>query len=162
MRRGTWQAIVGGSFCGVAALSAIACLIALVACIVQDASGEAYLAALLPTGGLAVGFFATGYPFFRYGHRLIKRDKWLRQHGQRTWAFIRAVNKNPLARGPSYSISAAWTASETGKTHYASSDLLHADPRSWLGGRQQILVLYDPQNPDTNVVEVPPAPPRWP
>lgn len=120
--------------------------------------GSAYLAPLI-VGGLAVVFTPLGAGLSVAGWRRLRRQSWLRRHGQATWTdtfhvdLVTTVRIN--GRHP-YVIRATWQDPRTGQTHEATSDHLPDDPTPLLEAQPRVRVLFDPDKPQRSLVDLGP------
>jgi hypothetical protein len=81
---------------------------------------------------------------------------WLRQEGREVWAPARVEIDASLklnGRHP-HVVHAEWRDERTGRTHTAKSEHLPDDPSPRLTGRTHVRVLYDPSDPDRNMVDL--------
>ena len=116
----------------------------------------AYLAPLI-VGGLGLVFTPIGVVLFVKGRRIARLRAWLRRQGQQVWAEIEHVGPDLSTevnnRHP-YIIRATWQDERTGRTHTATSDHIGYDPGPRLQGQTHVRVLYDPADPDRNLVDL--------
>jgi Protein of unknown function (DUF3592) len=121
-----------------------------------DSFWSAYLAPVI-VGGLGIVFTPLGTVLFVAGRRTLRQRDWLLSKGREVWAEIADVgfdfNVRINGRHP-YVVRATWTDEQTGRTHLATSDPLRHDPGPGLRGRAHVRVLYDPADPDRNVVDL--------
>jgi hypothetical protein len=117
---------------------------------------SAYLAPLI-VGGLGVVFTPIGMVLFVKGRRITRLQAWLREHGQQVWAEIEHVGRDFTTeingRHP-YIVHATWRDERTARTYTATSDYLRDDPGLRLQGQTHVRVLYDPANPDRNLIDL--------
>lgn len=120
-----------------------------------EADGPDIIAPLLfGIGGIVSTPF--GAVLLAAGRRKARLHAWLRQEGQEVWAAARVgfdCSVTVDGRHP-YVIHAEWRDERTGRTHTAKSGHLHDDPAPRLPGRTRVRVLYDPGNPDRNMVDL--------
>ncbi|MCF6472773.1 DUF3592 domain-containing protein [Nonomuraea sp. MG754425] len=118
--------------------------------------GSAFLAPLI-IGGLGVVFTPLGTVLFVRGRRIARLRAWLREQGRQVWAEIDHVGRDISVRvnhRHPYVVHAIWQDERTGRTHTATSDHLRHDPGPRLRGRTHVRVLYDPADPDRNLVDL--------
>jgi hypothetical protein len=122
--------------------------------------------AVLDWGGrvaLPVWFMALGGPFALSGGivtllavRTRARHRWLLANGRERWADIEEISRNTRVelngRNP-YIVRAHWRDELSGRHHTATSDYIWQDPSRELAG-QQVRVLFDPADPDRNVIDI--------
>jgi Protein of unknown function (DUF3592) len=117
---------------------------------------SAYFAPMV-LGGLGIVFTPIGVALLVVGRRSLLRRRKLLQDGREVWAEIAQVGVEfgvkINGRHP-YVVHATWYDERTGRTHIATSDHLRADPGPGLLGRTHVRVLYDPADPDRNVVDL--------
>jgi hypothetical protein len=116
----------------------------------------AYLAPLI-VGGLGVVFTPIGVVLFVNGRRITRLRAWLREHGQQVWAEIEHVGRDfttEINNRHPYIVHATWRDERTARTYAATSDYLRDDPGPRLQGQTHVRVLYDPANPDRNLVDL--------
>ena len=117
---------------------------------------SAYLAPLI-VGGLGVVFTPIGAVFFVKGRRIARLRAWLREHGEQVWAEIEHVGRDFAmeinGRHP-YLVRATWRDDRTARTYTATSDHLLDDPGPRMRSQTHVRVLYDPVNPDRNLVDL--------
>lgn len=108
-------------------------------------------------GGVGAVFTPVGAGLFLAGRRRLRQRKWLRANGRETWATIAEIGIETSVkingRHP-YVVRATWYDERTGRTHAATSDNLRHDPGPGLRGRTHVRVLYDPADPDRNLVDL--------
>lgn len=118
--------------------------------------GNAFLAPLI-VGGLGIVFTPIGVVLFVKGRRILARRAWLRENGREIWAEVehigRAFNVRVNGRHP-YVVHATWQDEQTGRTHTATSDYLRRDPGPGMQGRTHVRVLFDPADPDRNLLDL--------
>ncbi|WP_329251497.1 DUF3592 domain-containing protein [Actinoallomurus sp. NBC_01490] len=116
----------------------------------------AYLAPLI-VGGLGLVFTPIGTVLFVKGRRAARLRARLRRQGLQVWAKIEHVGPDLSTlvnnRHP-YIIRATWQDEGTGRTYTAVSDPLTYDPGPRLSGQTHVRVLYDPADPDRNLVDL--------
>lgn len=121
-----------------------------------DTFWSAYLVPVI-IGGLGIGFTPLGTVLFVIGRRVLRQRAWLLEKGCEVWAEIAHVgfdfNTRINGRHP-YVVHATWTDERTGRTHLATSDPLRHDPGPSLRDRTHMRVLYDPADPDRNMVDL--------
>jgi hypothetical protein len=118
--------------------------------------GTNYLPATL-FGGLGVVFAPLGTVLFVMGRRIRRQHEWLMRNGREVWAQIAHVGldfKVKVNGRHPYVVHATWYDESTGRTHAATSDILRHDPGPGLRGRTHVRVLYDPADPDRNLVDL--------
>jgi uncharacterized protein DUF3592 len=114
---------------------------------------------LLPVifGGLGIVITPFAAVCLVKARRALELRKWLLQRGREVWAEIADVgvefSVEINGRHP-YVVHATWHDARTGRTHTATSDYLRADPGPGLLGRTHVRVLYDPADPDRNMVDL--------
>ena len=117
---------------------------------------SAYLVPLI-VGGLGVVFTPIGAVFFVKGRRIARLRAWLPKHGEQVWAEIEHVGRDFAmeihGRHP-YVVRATWRDERTARTYTATSDYLRDDPGPRLRGQTHVRVLYDPADPDRNLVDL--------
>lgn len=116
----------------------------------------AFLAPLI-VGGLGVVFTPIGVVFFVKGRRITRLRAWLWEQGQQIWAEIEHVGRDFTTRVNNrhpYVVHATWQDEGTGRTYTATSDYLRHDPGPRLRGQTHVRVLYDPADPDRNLVDL--------
>jgi hypothetical protein len=125
-----------------------------------DAQIASFWTAYLPTvvfGGIGLVLTPIGGLAFVTGLRHLRRRSWLLDHGREVWAEIAGVGFEPSVeingRNP-YVVRATWHDENTGRTHTATSDYSRHDPAPGLRGRTHVRVLYDPTDPDRNLVDL--------
>ena len=114
----------------------------------------AFVAPLI-VGGLAIVFTPIGGALFLKGRRIARQRAWLQQHGQEVWAEIAHIGREFTVRRSGrhpYVVHATWYDERTGRTHTATSDYLSLDRGPGLLGRTHVRVLYDPADPDRNML----------
>jgi uncharacterized protein DUF3592 len=108
-------------------------------------------------GGLGMVFTPIGAALFVKGRRALQQRAWLLRKGREVWAEIADVgvefDVNINGRHP-FVVHATWHDESTGRTHTATSDMLRHDPGPGLRGRNHVRVLFDPADPDRNVVDL--------
>jgi hypothetical protein len=108
-------------------------------------------------GGFGTVFTPIGAALFVKGRRILRRHSWLLTKGREAWARISHVGLESSVkingRNP-YVVYATWNDEQTGRTYTATSDILRHDPGPDLHGRTHVRVLYDPADPDRNVVDL--------
>jgi hypothetical protein len=118
--------------------------------------GTAFLAPLI-LGGLGVVFTPIGTIVFVKGRRITRLRRRLWKQGRQVWAEIDHVGRDLSVqvnnRHP-YVVHATWQDEQTGRTYTATSDHLRYDPGPRLRGQTHVRVLYDPADPDRNVVDL--------
>ncbi|RVX42520.1 uncharacterized protein DUF3592 [Nonomuraea polychroma] len=117
---------------------------------------SAFLAPLI-VGGLGVVFTPIGAVLFVKGRRSTRQRTWLREQGQEVWAEIEHVGRDFTVRVNNrhpYVVHATWQDERTGRTYTAASDHLRYDPGPRLQGQTRVRVLYDPADPDRNLVDL--------
>ncbi|WP_433516645.1 DUF3592 domain-containing protein [Nonomuraea sp. CA-143628] len=117
---------------------------------------SAFLAPL-SVGGLGVVFTPIGAVLFVKGRRMARLRAWLWKQGRPVWAEIEHVGRDFTVRVNNrhpYVVHATWQDEQTGRTHTAVSDYLRHDPSPRLQGRTHVRVLYDPADPDRNLVDL--------
>jgi uncharacterized protein DUF3592 len=117
---------------------------------------SAYLAPMI-LGGLGIVFTPLGTVLFVMGRRQRRQREWLLEKGREVWAEIADVgvefSVEINGRHP-YVVHATWYDEGTGRTHVATSDPVRDDPGPGLRGRTHVRVLYDPADPDRNVLDL--------
>jgi hypothetical protein len=116
----------------------------------------AFLAPLI-LGGLSVVFTPIGVVLFVKGRRIARLRAWLWGQGQQVWAEIDHVGRDLTTRVNNrhpYVVHATWQDERTGRAYTATSDYLSHDPGPRLRGRTHVRVLYDPADPDRNLVDL--------
>jgi hypothetical protein len=117
---------------------------------------SAYLAPMI-IGGIGIIFAPLGTLFFVKGRRTLRQRARLLQKGREVWAEIADIGVDFSVeingRHP-YVVHATWYDQSTGRTHVATSDPVRQDPGPGLRGRTHVRVLYDPADPDRNVVDL--------
>lgn len=124
--------------------------------------GSLYLLPLI-FGGVGVVFTPIGAVLLIVGIRKRSSQARLLRDGTEVWAEIShvgVVRNIRLNRRHPYVVHAAWRDPSTGRTHRARSDYLIHDPGPQLLGRTRVRVLYNPDNPDDNVMDLAPGTPR--
>jgi Protein of unknown function (DUF3592) len=118
--------------------------------------GWAFLAPLI-VGGLGIVFTPLGVFLFVKGRRLLAQLAWLRENGREIWAEVehigREFNVRINGRHP-FVVHASWRDEQTGRTHTATSDYLRHDPGPKLQGQTKVRVLFDPADPDRNLLDL--------
>ncbi|HEY7483835.1 MAG TPA: DUF3592 domain-containing protein [Streptosporangiaceae bacterium] len=117
---------------------------------------SAYLIPLI-FGGIGVVFASIGVPFFVIGWRRLRLRSWLRRHGQEIWAEVAHVGRNANVRlngRHPFVVQARWQDPRTGQTFTATSDYLKNDPSPWLTAQPGVRVLFDPDDPKRNFVDL--------
>jgi hypothetical protein len=115
---------------------------------------------LLPLifGGIGILFTPIGVVLLVIGIGKRNARNKILQHGAEVWAEIAEVtvdfNVRFNNRHP-YVVHATWHDDTTGRTYHSSSDYLRYDPGPNLRGQSQVLVRYNPENPDENVMVMP-------
>lgn len=121
---------------------------------------SAFLAPLI-VGGLGLVFTPIGAVFFVKGRRIARLRAWLWEQGEQVWAEIEHVGRDfrvRVNRRHPYVVRATWQDERTGRTYTAASDYLRDDPGPRLRGQARVRVLYDPADPDRNLVDLNPRP----
>ncbi|WP_285579130.1 DUF3592 domain-containing protein [Actinoallomurus iriomotensis] len=117
---------------------------------------SAFLAPLI-VGGLSMVFTPIGAVLFVRGRRIQRLRARLWSQGRQVWAKIERVGRDlgteVNGRHP-YVVHASWQDERTGRTYTATSDNLRNDPGPRLRGRTHVRVLYDPADPDRNLVDL--------
>lgn len=117
---------------------------------------SAYLGPMI-FGGLGIVFTPLGTVLFVKGRRLLREREWLLKKGREVWAEIAEVGVDFSVeingRHP-YVVHATWYDESTGRTHVATSDPVRHDPGPGLLGRTHVRVLYDPADPERNVLDL--------
>ncbi|MFC4014269.1 DUF3592 domain-containing protein [Nonomuraea purpurea] len=116
----------------------------------------AFLAPMI-VGGLGVVFTPIGAVLFVKGRRITRLRAWLRDQGQQVWAEIEHIGRDFAVRVNNrhpYVVHATWQDEGTGRTYTATSDYFRHDPGPDLHGRTHVRVLYDPADPDRNLVDL--------
>jgi hypothetical protein len=111
----------------------------------------------LGVGGGGILFTTIGAVPYVLGRRKLKQQAWFRTHGREVWARIAHVAEDTSMRingRHPYVLHTKWTDVATGRTHVATSDRLHHDPRPVLQGRTHVRVLFDPADPERNHVDL--------
>jgi hypothetical protein len=122
----------------------------------------AFLAPLI-LGGLGVVFTPLGAVLFVKGRRITRLRAWLWRQGQQVWAEIEHVGRDFSTRVNNrhpYVVHATWQDERTGRTYTATSDYLDHDPGPRLRGRTHVRVLYDPADPERNLIDLDALPAR--
>ncbi|MEQ7128677.1 DUF3592 domain-containing protein [Actinopolymorpha sp. B11F2] len=118
--------------------------------------GAAYFVPLI-TGGLGIVFTPIGVTLFVKGRRILAQRAWLRRNGREIWAEIAHIglefNIRVNGRHP-YVVHATWHDDQSGRTYTATSDYVRRDPGPGLRGQTHVRVLYDPADPDRNLLEL--------
>lgn len=117
---------------------------------------SAFLAPLI-VGGLGVAFTPIGAVLFVKGRRVARLRAWLWEQGQQVWAEIEHVGRDfsvEVNNRHPYVVHATWQDERTGRTYTATSDYLRDDPGLRLRGQTRVRVLYDPADPDRNLVDL--------
>jgi len=108
-------------------------------------------------GGFGTVFASIGAAVFVKGRRNLREHAWLLDKGREVWAEIADIGVESgvkiNGRHP-YVVHATWYDESTGRTHTATSDILRHDPGSGLRGHTHVRVLYDPADPDRNLVDL--------
>jgi hypothetical protein len=108
-------------------------------------------------GGFGTVFTPVGAALFVKGRRILRQHSWLLTKGREVWAQISHVGLESSVkingRNP-YVVYATWNDEQTGRTYTATSDILRHDPGPDLHGRTHVRVLYDPADPDLNLVDL--------
>jgi hypothetical protein len=117
---------------------------------------SAYLAPII-LGGIGIVFAPLGTVLFVKGRKVQRQRKWLLEKGREVWAEIADVgvdfSMRINGRHP-YVVHATWHDGGTGRTHVATSEHLREDPGPGLLGRTHVRVLYDPADPDRNLMDL--------
>ncbi|RMD83785.1 MAG: DUF3592 domain-containing protein [Candidatus Dadabacteria bacterium] len=111
-------------------------------------------------GPLLVAFFAVVFGSISIGWSLWniakeRREKWLRENGQRVEAKIsRIKQKNYSVNGKvPWVICSEWKDPRSGETLIFESDNIWFDPRSYIADKDAIAVYIDPENPKKHAVD---------
>ncbi len=121
------------------------------------ASFESSYLAPLVFGGLGLLFTPIGTIFLVKARRAVTQHAWLRRHGQATWAEIAHVGPDftiSLNGRHPYVVHATWRDEQSGRTYTATSDHLRHDPGPRLLGRTHARVLFDPADPERNLLDL--------
>lgn len=88
--------------------------------------------------------------------RITRQRDWLRKHGQEVWAtpHVDIERKVKLNDRNPYVVRATWQDVNNGRIYTATSDYIRRDPGPILQGRSHVRVLYDPADPDRNMVDL--------
>ncbi len=108
-------------------------------------------------GAFGTVFASIGAAVFVKGRRNLREHAWLLDEGREVWAEIADIGVESgvkiNGRHP-YVVYATWYDESTGRTHTATSDILRHDPGPGLRGHTHVRVLYDPADPDRNLVDL--------
>ena len=108
-------------------------------------------------GGIGIVFTPIGVVLLVKAWRIRALRAWLRRNGREVWAEIAHIGPEfrirVNGRHP-YVVRATWRDASTGRTHTATSDYLRHDPGPRLQGQTHVRVLFDPANPDRNVLDL--------
>jgi hypothetical protein len=117
---------------------------------------SAFLAPMI-VGGLGLVFTPIGVVLFVKGRRITRLRAWLRENGQQVWAEIERVGRDftiEINNRHPYVVHATWRDERTARTYTATSDYLRDDPGPRLHGQTHVRVLFDPANPERNLVDL--------
>jgi Protein of unknown function (DUF3592) len=120
-------------------------------------SFEALYLVPLIFGGLGLLFTPIGTVALLKARQAAAQQAWLRKHGHTTWAQIAHVGPDfriSISGRHPYVVHATWRDEQTGRTYTATSDHLRHDPGPRLLGRTHARVLFDPSNPDRNLLDL--------
>ena len=107
-------------------------------------------------GGLGLVFGGIGAAFLIWMRRRARQARWLRTHGRERWVpvdhiapdfSVRVNGRSPLV------VAASWHDEHTGRVHTARSDHLWHHP-GWEQLDRGVRVLFDPADPDRNLVDL--------
>lgn len=108
-------------------------------------------------GGLGIVLAPVGTVLFVKGRRTLARQDWLRRNGQEVWAEIAHIGPEFTVRingRHPYVVRATWRDASTGRSFTATSDYVREDPGPTLQGQTHVRVLFDPADPDRNLLEL--------
>lgn len=110
----------------------------------------------LISGGLGVVFTGIGSVILMRAFRRGERSEWLRRHGRERWVAVHDIDQDFSVEFNGqfpFVLRASWQDERTGRTHTASSDPLWQPPAPELVNRP-VRVLFDPANPDRNLIDL--------
>ena len=107
-------------------------------------------------GGIGVVFTALGSVFLMRARRRAKHAAWLRDRGRERWVEVDHIDHDSSIRLNGrcpFVVHASWVDEQTGRTHTARSDHLWQHPGPDLLA-QRVRVLFDPADPDRNLIDL--------
>jgi hypothetical protein len=107
-------------------------------------------------GVLGIVFTPIGAVLLVKARRITAQRDWLQKHGQEVWATphvdieysVKINHRHP------YVVRATWQDESRGRMYTTTSDYIRHDPGPSLQGRTHVRVLYDPDNPDCNMLDL--------
>jgi Protein of unknown function (DUF3592) len=115
-------------------------------------------------GGIGAVFTALGFVFLIRARRRAKHVAWLRVSGRERWVEVDHIDQDSgirlNGRCP-FVVHASWVDEQTGRTHTARSEHLWQHPGPDLMA-QRVRVLFDPADPDRNLIDLSSRPSRHP
>jgi hypothetical protein len=123
-----------------------------------DNPSDARIALLVPSafGDVGIVFAALCTWMLAKARRIIRQRDWLRHHGREVWAtpHVDIERKVALNNRHPYVVRATWQDVNRGRIYTATSDYIRHDPGPILQGRSHVRVLYDPADPNRNMVDL--------
>ena len=126
----------------------------------HDARIADFLSSFLPAtilGGAGIVITPIGAVLLLKARKTARQRAWLEREGREQWAQISEVDRDHTVRlrgRHPYVVHATWYDARTGRTHTATSDYFRHDPGPGLRGRTHVRVLYDPDDPDRNLLDL--------